>query len=126
MPNAANLKVLARARALSIEVHRAFQNLHVRVNPELKSQFLRSIASIPRNIAEGCGRSSPLQFIQFVDYAIGSANEADECLAQITGLSLVSIHNQRRWHNEIAEIRMMLYGLRRHIKHKSNSLASDL
>ncbi len=126
MPNAANLKVLTRARALSIEMHRAFQDIHVRVNPELKSQLLRSIASISRNIAEGCGRPSPLQFIQFVDYAIGSANEAEECLAQVAALSLVTTPAERRWSREIAEIRMMLYGLRRYIKQKSELLAPDL
>ena len=83
MPNAANLKVLARARALSIEMHRAFQNLHVRVNPERKSQLLRSIASIPRNIAEGCGRNTDRAFVSFVQIALGSVLEL-EYQAQIS------------------------------------------
>lgn len=41
----------------------------------LTSQMRRSMASVPHNIAEGCGRGSKAQLKQFVGFAMGSASE---------------------------------------------------
>ena len=43
----------------------------------LKSQIQRAAISIPSNIAEGCSRRSDQAFIQFLEYAEGSAFEID-------------------------------------------------
>lgn len=46
----------------------------------LTSQIRRSFASIAYNISEGSGRSSDKEFANFVNIALGSANEAENQL----------------------------------------------
>nr|WP_185153832.1 four helix bundle protein [Dysgonomonas sp. 520] len=43
----------------------------------LTSQIRRSAVSIPSNIAEGCGRNSDKELIQFLYIALGSATELE-------------------------------------------------
>lgn len=43
----------------------------------LSQQMKRAAVSIPSNIAEGAGRNSELQFIQFLSIASGSATELE-------------------------------------------------
>lgn len=43
----------------------------------LRSQMSRSAVSIPSNIAEGCSRTSQIEFIRFLEIAIGSAFELE-------------------------------------------------
>ncbi|MFV0539007.1 MAG: four helix bundle protein [Dysgonomonas sp.] len=43
----------------------------------LTSQIRRSAVSIPSNIAEGCGRNSDKELIQFLYIALGSASELE-------------------------------------------------
>ncbi len=41
------------------------------------SQIRRAAISIPSNLAEGCGRRSPNELIQFLYYALGSCSEIE-------------------------------------------------
>ena len=44
---------------------------------ELTSQMNRSAISIPSNIAEGCSRSSTIEFSRFLEIALGSSFELE-------------------------------------------------
>jgi four helix bundle protein len=59
---------------------------HTRTKPfandkRLVTQINDSSASVPANIAEGLGRGTQGQFVQFLGYAIGSLNETQSHLA---------------------------------------------
>ena len=43
----------------------------------LANQFRRCVSAIPANIAEGCGKNSQKDFGNFLNIALGSANEAE-------------------------------------------------
>ena len=43
----------------------------------LTNQLQRSAASIPANIAEGCGRNSKQEFAHYLNIALGSSNESE-------------------------------------------------
>jgi four helix bundle protein len=43
----------------------------------LTNQLRRAAASIPSNIAEGCGKNTNLEFAHYLNIALGSANESE-------------------------------------------------
>ncbi|MBW1688064.1 MAG: four helix bundle protein, partial [Deltaproteobacteria bacterium] len=51
-----DLKVWSKAHALTLEIYRATATFPPEERYGLTSQLRRSTASIPTNIAEGCGR----------------------------------------------------------------------
>ncbi len=55
----------------------------------LRSQITRAAVSIPSNIAEGCSRSSELEYKRFLEIALGSVFELDTQLTVIEELKLV-------------------------------------
>ena len=117
MSNYRNLAVWHRAVALSVEVHLAARRFPNRGAPGLKSQLLRSIASIPANIAEGAGQSTEAQFSHFVSVAIGSCNEAETHFMLAKGLDLLGQSESQKFLDELDQIRRMLFGLRKHLRH---------
>ena len=56
----------------------------------LRSQICRSAVSIPSNIAEGCSRSSQVDFKRFLEIALGSSFELETQLIIIEELSIIS------------------------------------
>jgi four helix bundle protein len=56
----------------------------------LRSQICRSAVSIPSNIAEGCSRSSQIDFKRFLEIALGSSFELETQLIIIEELSVIS------------------------------------
>ncbi len=68
-----DLEIWKLSRSLSKEIFRLSQNGKLSKDYELKDQMNRSSGSIMDNIAEGFGRGSRLDFIQFL--SIASATE---------------------------------------------------
>jgi four helix bundle protein len=56
----------------------------------LVSQMRRAAVSVPSNIAEGAGRSSKKEFLQFLSIARGSLNELDTQLLIAKDLGYLS------------------------------------
>ncbi len=61
----------------------------------LRSQICRSAVSIPSNIAEGCSRSSQIDFKRFLEMALGSSFELETQLIIIEELSVISAEDIR-------------------------------
>ena len=70
-----SLRVWHDAHALTLAVYRATAAFPKEERYGLTSQVRRSTASVPPNLAEGCGRGSDVDFARFVQYALGSNAE---------------------------------------------------
>ena len=75
------------------EVYRLASFLPIEEKYGLKSQICRSAVSIPSNIAEGCSRSSQVDFKRFLEMALGSSFELETQLLIIEKLAIISAEN---------------------------------
>lgn len=71
------LKVWHKAHEMTMAVYEATRAFPSEELYGLTSQLRRSAASIPANIAEGCGRRSDGEMARFLQIARGSASEID-------------------------------------------------
>ncbi len=117
MGNYHKLEVWQRAQDLSIRVHQLARDFPPTGAPGLRSQLLRSVASIGANIAEGAGQNSDVQFVRFLNIAIGSASECENHILLARGIGVVSATAADEIGEEVQRIRRMLFGLRRHLRH---------
>ena len=76
----------------------------------LTSQIRRASASIPSNIAEGCGRNTQTELARFIHIASGSASELDYHLLLARDLGFVDQEIYLELANMISEIKRMLHG----------------
>ena len=74
------LKVWEKAHAVALEIYTVTKQFPKEENYGLTSQLRRSAASIPTNIAEGCGRGTQKELAQFLQIAMGSACEVEYLL----------------------------------------------
>ena len=74
----------------------------------LTSQIRRACASIPTNIAEGCGRETDLDFARFLQIAMGSATEVEYLFMLSNSLDFIENNQYNELNDEIIEIKKML------------------
>ena len=74
----------------------------------LTSQIRRSCASIPANIAEGCGRSGDAELGRFLHIAMGSASELEYHLLLAHELKFLNALDYERLVTEVLEVKRML------------------
>lgn len=82
----------------------------------LTSQMRRSCASIPANIAEGCGRDGDAELARFLKVAAGSASELEYHLLLSRDLHLLGPEDHDHLANETEEIKRMLTTLIKRLK----------
>ena len=75
-----NLRVCERAHQPTLEVYEATHTFPKEERYRLTSQLRRSAASVPANIAEGCGRNGDAEPARLLTIAKGSASELDYLL----------------------------------------------
>ncbi len=85
----------------------------------LTSQIRRSCASIPANIAEGCGRGGDGEFARFLQIAMGSASEIEYHLLLASDLKFLDGSNYERLATEVTEVKRMLTSLIQKLKAES-------
>jgi four helix bundle protein len=90
----------------------------------LTSQIRRASASIPSNIAEGCGRDTQIELARFVHIAAGSASELDYHLLLSHDLGYINKETYQELENSISEIKRMLHGFEKPVS--SNSKRSNI
>jgi len=78
------------SHSLTLEVYKITTDFPKEEIYGLSSQIRRAVASIPTNISEGCGRNSDKEFNQFLNIALGSANETEYLLILSKDLNYIN------------------------------------
>jgi four helix bundle protein len=74
----------------------------------LTSQLRRACASVPANIAEGCGPGSEADFARFLQIAMGSASELEYHLLLARDLNLLRQVEYESLDREVTDVKRML------------------
>lgn len=82
----------------------------------LTSQVRRSAVSIPSNIAEGQGRKSRAEFLNFLSIANGSRTEMETQIQLAQRLSYVTKKTAQSILDQSEEVSRLLYGLRNSLR----------
>jgi four helix bundle protein len=102
------LLVWKRSHALTLTIYQLTQTLPKGELYGLVAQLRRSAASIPANIAEGCGRNMPGDMTRFLRIALGSANETDYWVTLARDLGYIHPTRADTLGGELSHIRRML------------------
>lgn len=102
------VKAWQRAHALTLQIYRATAGFPGDERFGLVSQVRRACASIPTNVAEGCGRDTNKELARFIDIATGSASEVEYQLLLARDLGYLPKEQYTNLSNEVIEIRRML------------------
>ncbi len=96
---------------MSIDAHRALDSRRHHGTATSRNQLLRSLASIPANIAEGCGKRSDTEFARYIDIALGSAKESENHLLFARDMGWLDHASFALFDSRLTEIRRMLFSL---------------
>ena len=105
------LKVWERSHHLAVNIYRATQRVRRSDFPGLIPQLRRAAASIPANIAEGCGHRGKREFARFLQIALASAFELEYHLILATELGIIQRSVSVSLLDEVKQIKRMLTSL---------------
>ncbi|RYY28033.1 MAG: four helix bundle protein [Sphingobacteriaceae bacterium] len=111
MQNYNELKVWDKAHQLTLKVYQLTKFFPKEEVYGLTSQVRRSAASIPANIAEGCGKNSQLELAHYLNTSLGSANETEYHLLLAKDLSYFLVADHDILAQQINKIKAMLISL---------------
>lgn len=110
------LKVWGKAHNLTLEIYKITGTFPKEEVYGLTSQIRRSSASIPANIAEGCGRDGLAELARFLHIAMGSASELQYHLLLAHDLRFLNDSNHKQLDDVVVEVKQMLTSLIRKLK----------
>jgi len=110
------LKIWQRSHHLTLAVYRATRSFPKDELFGLVSQIRRASASVPANIAEGCGRNGDLEFARFLQIAMGSASELEYHLQLAFDLNFLKEPEYTALSKEAVEIKRMLGGFLKKVR----------
>jgi four helix bundle protein len=76
MHNYRELKIWQRSMDFVVKMYEVTAGLPKEEKYGLTSQLRRCVVSVPSNISEGAGRGTNRQFKRFLEFSMGSINEA--------------------------------------------------
>ena len=103
-----NIKVWEKSHKLTLEVYSVTTRFPAEERFGLTGQLRRGAASIPANIAEGCGRNGQAELARFLDISMGSANEVEYHLLLARDLGYLEAANWSELTERTVEIKRML------------------
>jgi four helix bundle protein len=103
-----NLVVWQRSQRLADQVLTLAETNAFARHSYFRQQMCDAAMSVPANIAEGNGRSTPFDYASFLDRARGSLFELDTWLFTAAGRGWVAPELQQSWEDEIEQLSAML------------------
>jgi four helix bundle protein len=111
-----DLEVWKNSVALVTVVYEMTEAFPARERFGLSNQMRRAAVSIPSNIAEGAGRFSPKEFVQFLYIASGSLAELETHLVIAHRLGYIITAELNELEKRIRLIRSQVFGLIRRVR----------
>jgi four helix bundle protein len=108
MRNFRELKVWERSHRLVLHIYEVTGKFPREETYGLAAQLRRSSASIPANIAEGCGRSGDAELGRFMLIAMGSASELEYHLLLANDLDFLNAQDYQELSQRTQEVKRML------------------
>ena len=108
MQNFKSLKVWQKSHELTLAIYKATANFPKDELYGLTSQIRRACASVPANIAEGCGRTGKAELARFLQVTMGSASELEYHLLLAHDLGLLRDGEYKLLENQAVELKRML------------------
>ena len=100
-----------KAMSLVIEIYKATMNFPRHEIYGLSSQLRRAAVSIPSNIAEGHGRATSGEFMQFLCHARGSLCEVETQIVIARELAYITAEEERCLTGKTDQLGRILQGL---------------
>lgn len=113
-----NLEVWEKSRGLVKDIYNLTKNFPKEETFSLTSQIRRAAISVPSNIAEGIGRQSSKENIQFLHIARGSLYEVETQIILSSDLGYISADQFRELSCKIDECKRLLHGYINYCKSK--------
>ncbi len=120
-----NLKVWKKSHQLTLSIYTATANYPKEEIYGLTSQLRRASASIPTNLAEGCGRGSDPDFLRFLWIAMGSASELEYLLLISRDLDYLQPTIHQSLCRDVIEVKQMLASLIKKVKGENKKLIAE-
>lgn len=113
-----DLDVWKKSMDLVTDIYRTTKDFPKEEIYGLTNQMRRCVVSIPSNIAEGAGRNSKREFIQFLYIALGSVSELETQILICNNLGYLLTPNA--FLERVESLKKMLNGLINSLKTRSN------
>jgi four helix bundle protein len=110
------LQVWRKAHELTLKVYQLTSGFPKDELYGLTGQIRRASASIPANIAEGCGREGDSELRRFLQIAMGSASELEYHLLLAHDLGFIAEGDYRVIDQDVTEVKRMLTGFIQRLK----------
>jgi len=115
MGDPGKLVVLDKAHEVLALVNEAVRSIRQPHLGDLKKQLMKTALSVPSNIAEGRRRETQLEFLSFLDFALGSNGELETQLRAAGNCRAIPVEVLADLKNRAEEVGKMLTGLRKRI-----------
>jgi four helix bundle protein len=106
-----DLEIWKKGVRFSLEIYKVTSGFPVNELYGLTNQLRRASTSVPANIAEGYGRDSTKNYIQFLRTSRGSLNEVETFLFIAYGLKYIDKENLKEYIKKSTELGKMINSL---------------
>jgi four helix bundle protein len=118
------LRVWADSHQLALDVIASLPASRYRSIPGLRAQAIRAAMAVPTNVAEGCGKTSPLELARYAEIACGSVSELQAHLRLACDGGIMSAERYKELSASAEIVRRMLVALARSVRARSGPTVS--